>query len=62
MSNFCDDGVTIVAIICIGACAMVTKMCHKSKCSNINLCYGLINIKRNVDIETDIDIIPNSSV
>ena len=64
MTKFYDDGVTIIAIITltIGAFAMVTKLCYKSKCSNINLCFGLINIKRQVEIETDIDIIPNSTV
>ena len=63
MSKFYDDGVTIIAIIslCVGAFAMVTKLCFKSKCSDINFCYGLINIKRNVEIETDVetDIISN---
>ena len=64
MTKFNDDGVTIIAIITltIGAFAMVTKLCYKSKCSNINLCFGLINIKRQVEIETDIDIIPYSTV
>ena len=63
MTKFYDDGVTIIAIItlCIGAFAMVTKLCFKSKCSNISCCYGMINIKRNVEIESDIetDIITN---
>ena len=38
MTKFNDDGVTIIAIITltIGAFAMVTKLCYKSKCSNIN--------------------------
>ena len=57
MTKFYDDGVTIIAIItlCIGAFAMVTKLCYKSKCSNISCCFGLINIKRNVEIENDIE-------
>lgn len=63
MSKFYDDGVTIIAILTIfvGLIAMVTKLCFKSKCSNINICYGLLNIKRIVKIETDTekDIIPN---
>ena len=61
--SFYDDGVTIIAIItlCIGAFGMIAKLCFKSKCSNISCCYGLIRIKRNVEIESDIetDIIPN---
>ena len=65
MTKFYDDGVTIIAIITlsIGAFGMIAKLCYKSKCSNISCCYGLINIKRNVEIEIDIgnetDIIPN---
>ena len=63
MTRFYDDGITVIAIItlCIGAFSMIAKLCYKSKCSNISCCYGLINIKRNVEIEndTEIDIIPN---
>ena len=63
MTKFYDDGVTIIAIItlCIGAFGMIAKLCYKSKCSNIICCYGLLNIKRQVEIEndTEIDIIPN---
>ena len=53
MTKFYDDGVTIIAIItlCIGAFTMVTKLCFKSKCSDITCCYGLLNIKRNVVLE-----------
>ena len=63
MTKFYDDGVTIIAIItlCIGAFGMIAKLCYKSKCSNISCCYGLLNIKRQVEIESEIetDIIPN---
>ena len=61
--KFYDDGVTIIALctLIIGSIAMISKLCFKSKCSNISFCYGLINIKRNVEIENDIetDIITN---
>ena len=65
MTKFYDDGVTIIAIITlsIGAFGMIAKLCYKSKCSNITCCYGLIHIKREVNIEiendTEMDIIPN---
>ena len=63
MTKFYDDGITIIAIItlCIGAFGMIAKLCYKSKCSNISCCYGLLNIKRQVEIESEIetDIIPN---
>ena len=63
MTKFYDDGVTILAIITIiiAAFSMVTKLCFKSNCSDFTCCCGLLNIKRNVEIEndTDIDIIQN---
>lgn len=42
--------ITIISIIsgCIG---LILRFCLKSRCSNFNCCWGLINIKRNNDIE-----------
>ena len=56
MTKFYNDGITVIAIITlfIGACSMITKLCFKSKCSDITCCCGLLNIKRNVEIETEI--------
>ena len=31
------------------------KYAYSSKCENINLCFGLINIHRNIDAEVEID-------
>ena len=63
MTKFYEDGVTIISLctLIIGFMAMICKQCYKSKCSNINILYGLIHIKRNVEIENEIetDIIPN---
>ena len=63
MTKFYDDGVTIIAIITLllASITMISKLCYKSKCSNISCCFGLLNIKRNVEIEndTEMDIIPN---
>ena len=63
MTKFYDDGITIIAIITLilGSIAMISKLCYKSKCSNISCCFGLLNIKRNVkmEIEIETDIIPN---
>ena len=63
MTKFYDDGVTIIALctLLIGSIAMISKLCFKSKCSDITCCCGLLNIKRNVEIEndTEIDIIQN---
>ena len=35
-------------LVCLG-------VLYKSKCTNINLCYGLIDIDRNVEIEEKYD-------
>ena len=63
MTKFYDDGVTIIALctLILGSTAMISKLCYKSKCSDITCCCGLLNIKRNVEIEndTEIDIIQN---
>ena len=57
MTRFYDDGITVIAIITIiiGAFSMVIKLCYKSKCSDITCCCGLLNIKRNVEIEIEND-------
>ena len=64
MTKFYDDGITIIAIITLilGSITMISKLCYKSKCTNISCCFGLINIKRNVEIEndTETDIIQNN--
>ena len=59
--EFYKDGVTIITIVSIvlGCFVMSLKILFKSKCSSVSLCYGLFNIKRNVEIETEIvDAIP----
>jgi hypothetical protein len=30
--------------------------CYKSKCSNVSLCFGMINLKREVNIELQEDL------
>ena len=63
MTKFYDDGVTIIALctLILASIAMIAKLCYKSKCSDITCCCGLLNIKRNVVLESDIetDVIPN---
>ena len=52
MSNF--DGVffiTIASLVC-GAFGLVIRYCLKSRCDNVNLCFGLIAIHRNVELES----------
>lgn len=52
------DAVFFVSVgtIVIGFFSLIIKYCLKSKCENIRLCGGLIQIKRRVDLETDIEI------
>jgi len=52
--------ITIVTL-CTGSVALGLKYCLKSKCDSINLCYGLIKIHRNVELET-IDIENNNNI
>ena len=39
----------------IGAFGLSVKHCLKSKCDQINLCCGLLNIHRRVDLEAAIE-------
>ena len=64
-TKFYNDGVTIVSLVTIvlGCFIMSLKVLFKSKCISVSLCYGLLNIVRNVEIETEIseDKIPMSN-
>ena len=52
-----NDNVTTLAIITIfiGAFSMLIKICYKSKCNRVDVCFGLLKIHRNVLIETEIE-------
>ena len=48
------DGVffiTIASLVC-GAFGLVIRYCLKSRCDNVNFCFGLITIQRNVELES----------
>lgn len=51
------DSVFFVTVITImtGSIGLCLKFCLKSKCDNVKLCWGLINIHRNVEIEINND-------
>ena len=62
---FYNDCVTIISLVTIllGCLVMSIKILFKSKCKTVNLCYGLSNINRAVEIETEIvDNIPMNKV
>ena len=39
----------------LGAGALCIRYAYRSKCSNINICWGLLQIQRDVYQETEID-------
>ena len=62
--QFYNDSVTIITILSIvlGCSIMTLKVLFKSKCSNVSLCFGLFEIERKVEFETEItDEIPTSN-
>jgi hypothetical protein len=44
------DSTLLYGIVSIGAgvIIMIIKICFKSKCSDVSICYGLIHIERDV--------------
>jgi hypothetical protein len=48
------DGVFFITIstLLFGCFGLSIRYCLKSKCDNINLCFGLITVHRNVELET----------
>lgn len=52
------DAVFFVSIgtLVIGFLGLVIKYCLKSKCENVKLCYGAIEINRRVDLETQVEM------
>ena len=57
------DGVLLISLVTIvtGFFIVCVKLIFKSKCRDVNLCYGMIKVERNVELEIDIpvDSIPN---
>ena len=56
--KFYNDGITIITIttIILGCLVMSLKILFKSKCKDVNICYGLLKVKRTVELENDIEI------
>ena len=62
--RFCEDGITIITLstIILGCLGMTLKILFKSKCSQVSVCFGLCNIHREVQLETEIiDVIPTNN-
>lgn len=52
------DGVFFISVLTIlsGSFGLAVKYCLKSKCEDINLCFGLFKVKRRVDLEVQEEI------
>ncbi len=51
-----DSGLIIsLSGIISGVIFLMLKLCFKSKCSEVNICYGLFQIKRDVQVEANIE-------
>ena len=52
------DAVFFVSVgtLVIGFLGLVIKYCLKSKCENVKLCFGFVEIHRRVDLETQYEI------
>jgi len=44
-----------LATICSGIVVLALRLCFKSKCSDIDLCFGFFKIKRNIELEMEIE-------
>ena len=44
-----------LATICSGIIVLGLRLCFKSKCSDVDLCCGLFKIKRNIELEIQIE-------
>ena len=42
-----------IGSLVFGCFGLVIRYCLKSKCDNINLCFGMITIHRNVELEAE---------
>lgn len=52
---------TFLSIILVPLTASIFFYLYRSKCSSINICWGLIEVNRNVDDESKIDISSNQN-
>lgn len=52
------DQVTLITLVTISLASLAgcLRLVFKSKCSNFNLCFGMLEIKRNVELEADIEL------
>jgi hypothetical protein len=56
MADFTDVFWISLATIIVGAFGVSVKFCLKSKCEQVTLCWGIIDINRRVDLEVQEEI------
>lgn len=47
--------ITIAGILA-GVFGVTVKLLLKSKCEDVNLCYGMCNVHRNVNVEEELEL------
>ena len=52
-NTFNDVFFITISTLVLGFFAKTLQYCLKSKCDNINLCFGLITVHRNVELEAE---------
>jgi hypothetical protein len=45
-----------ISTLLFGCFGVLIKYCLKSRCDNVNLCFGCVNIHRDVETEGEIEI------
>ena len=52
------DSVLIISLATIfsGIAVLALKLCFKSKCSDVNVCFGVLQLQRNVTLENDLEM------
>lgn len=57
-----DELYTFLSIILVPLSASIFLYLYKSKCSNVKLCYGLLEVERDVVDEVRSDIATNETI
>jgi hypothetical protein len=52
---------TFLSVVLVPLTASIFLYLYRSKCSSVNICWGLLQVSRNVDDETRIDVSNNQS-
>ena len=56
-----SSGLLTIVTLCIGFLGLSMRFCFLSKCTHCKLCYGLIDIERDIDHELSEDHIDNNN-